>query len=92
MRLFGPRRERAQVLPLTAVILVALLGAVALVVDVGLLWIAQRELQKTADSAAMAGVILLPNQSAAQPQAAWYAQQNFGRASGRLGRAGENRA
>src|SRR5438445_769158 len=54
------------------------LGAVALVVDVGLLWITQRELQKTADSAAMAGVILLPDQSAAEQQAAWYAQQNFG--------------
>ena len=39
-------RERAQVLPLTAVIMVALLGAVALVVDAGLLWITQRELQK----------------------------------------------
>jgi Flp pilus assembly protein TadG len=72
------RRERAQVLPLTAVMMIALLGAVALVVDVGLLWITQRELQKTADSAAMAGVILLPNQSAAEQQAAWYAQQNFG--------------
>lgn len=72
------RRERAQVLPLTAVVMVALLGAVALVVDVGLLWITQREFQKTADSAAMAGVILLPDQAAAVDQAQWYARQGMG--------------
>jgi hypothetical protein len=81
MRQLRSRRERAQVLPLTAVIMMALLGAVALVVDVGLLWVTQRELQKAADSAAMAGVILLPNQSAAQQQASWYAQQNLAIAS-----------
>ena len=77
MRRWFWRRQPAQVLPLAAVIMLALLGAVALVVDVGLLWITQRELQKTADSAAMGGVILLPDASAATQQAAWYAQQNM---------------
>jgi hypothetical protein len=78
MTSFASRRQRAQVIPLTAVIIVAIVGAVALVVDVGLLWMTQRELQKTADAAAQGGVILLPNQSAAIAQAKWYVAQNIG--------------
>jgi hypothetical protein len=59
--------------------MLALIGALALVVDVGLLWESQRELQKTADSAALAGIILLPNDAdGAVERAEWYAQQNQG--------------
>jgi hypothetical protein len=49
--------------------MIALLGALALVVDVGLLWTTQRELQKTVDAAAMAGVVLLPDITAARAPA-----------------------
>jgi hypothetical protein len=73
------RREPAQTVALAAVVMVALIGALALVLDVGLLWMTQRELQKTADSAAMAGVVLLPaDPSGAEQQARWYVQQNQG--------------
>src|SRR5439155_8943062 len=73
------RRESAQTLALAAVMIVAVIGMLALVLDMGLLWLTQRELQKTADSAAMAGVALLPaDPSAAEQQALWYVQQNQG--------------
>jgi hypothetical protein len=92
MKRLASRRERAQVLPLTAVIIVALLGVLALVVDVGMLWMTQRELQKTADAAAQGGVILLPDVSRATAEATcyatpstpkmcnakWYVQENLG--------------
>ena len=82
MRRVVCHRQPAQAIALAAVMMIALLGALALVLDVGLLWITQRELQKTADSAALAGVALLPNDpSAAQQQAAWYALQNRGLAA-----------
>jgi len=72
-------RQRAQTTAFAAILMVALLGAVALVVDVGILWLTQRELQKTADSAATAGVALLPADPAgAVQQARWYAEQNQG--------------
>jgi len=73
------RREPAQTLALAAVMMVAVIGVLALVLDIGLLWLTQRELQKTADSAAMAGVALLPGDpSAAEQQARWYVEQNQG--------------
>jgi hypothetical protein len=73
------RRESAQTLALAAVMMVAVIGFLAIVLDVGLLWLTQRELQKTADSAAIAGVVLLPaDPSGAEAQARWYVEQNQG--------------
>ena len=57
--------------------MVALVGAIALAVDVGVVWLTQRELQKTSDAAALAGVALLPaDPSGAVAQAEVYVEQN----------------
>ena len=77
MKRLVSRREPAQTLVVAAVMMIALIGALALVLDVGLLWLTQRELQKTADNAAMAGVVRLPaDPSGAVHQAQWYVEQN----------------
>ncbi len=49
--------ENGQVVVLTAVVLSALMGFLALAVDVGMLLYEQRELQTAADAAALAGAI-----------------------------------
>jgi hypothetical protein len=57
-----PRRsERGQSLALTVVVLVSLLGMAALVLDVGSWYRAKRQLQSTADAAALAGAQALPD-------------------------------
>ena len=77
MKRLVSRREPAQTLVVAAVMMIALIGALALVLDVGLLWLTQRELQKTADNAAMAGVVRLPaDPSGAAHLAQWYVEQN----------------
>ena len=73
MKRLTSNRQPAQTIALAAIMMLAIVGALGLVIDVGLLWITQRELQKTADNAALGGVAVLPNASAAQQQAAWYA-------------------
>ena len=79
MRRLARRREPAQTVAITAVMIVGMIGALALVLDMGLLWLTQRELQKTADSAALAGVVLLPaDPSGAVAQAESYVQLNQG--------------
>jgi hypothetical protein len=73
------RRQPGQVVVIAALGMLALIAALALVVDIGLLWESQRELQKTADSAALAGVILLPDDAAgAIDRAQTYASVNLG--------------
>jgi Flp pilus assembly protein TadG len=68
--------RRAAVAPLTAILLVPLLGMVAFAVDVGWIVLAQSDLQNAADSAALAGasqlmngfvMYNLPNQTTNQP-------------------------
>lgn len=49
------RRERGQVLVLAAVFMVALVGAMALVIDAGMFLIIQRQFQSAADAGALAG-------------------------------------
>lgn len=79
MRRYVARRERAQTVVIAALGMLALIGAAALAIDVGLVWESQRELQKTADSAALAGIILLPaDPLGAEERAGWYALQNQG--------------
>ena len=68
--------ERGQVLPLTAFALIALLGFVALVIDVGAYFHAQRDLQKGADAAALAGAQDLPATGTASGTATSYADVN----------------
>ena len=55
------RNERGQSLVLTVVVLVSLLGMAALVLDVGSWYRAKRQLQSTADAAALAGAQALPD-------------------------------
>ena len=57
--------RRGAIVPLTALSLIALLGFVALAIDLGLLMIARNQCQNTADSAAMAGARALNGEAAA---------------------------
>ncbi len=52
----NPHQRKGAVVVLVAVLLVVMLGCVALTVDIGHLYVARTELQRTADAAAMAGV------------------------------------
>ena len=66
-------REDGQVLPLIAAgLLVVMLGFVALVVDIGRAYLVQRQLQATADAAAIAASDSLPTVTTATDVAAQY--------------------
>jgi hypothetical protein len=54
-------RARGQAIGLAAVAMVAVVGALAFVVDAGFFFEGRRELQNAADSAALAGVVFLPD-------------------------------
>jgi Flp pilus assembly protein TadG len=60
MRFIGGRQP-AQAIAFAAVALIAMVGAVGFVIDIGFFLEGRRELQNAADSAALAGVIYLPN-------------------------------
>jgi Flp pilus assembly protein TadG len=53
------RDEKGSVLPLTAVLLSALIGMVALAVDLGMVYVAKSEAQRAADAAVLAGSTVL---------------------------------
>ena len=53
--------ERGQAFALMALALVALLGTAALAMDVGFSWYAKRQVQASADAAALAGAQQLPD-------------------------------
>ena len=55
------REERGQVLPLTALMMVVLVGFAGLVVDVGRVYLAQRQLQNAVDSTATAVAQNMPD-------------------------------
>lgn len=55
------REERGQVLPLTALLMVVLVGFAAMVIDVGRVWVAQRQLQNAVDATALAIAQNMPN-------------------------------
>src|SRR6266545_1568200 len=54
-------RQPAQAIALAAVALIAIVGAVAFVIDTAFFFEGRRELQNAVDSAALAGVVYLPN-------------------------------
>ena len=66
------RRESGQVIALVAVVLVVLLGFAAAVIDVGYAFYAKRSLQASADAAALAGAMELPDPAAAASVAQQY--------------------
>ena len=59
MRMLKLREEDGAVLVHTAIAIVALLGFAALSIDYGVLWVARRQAQNAADSAALAAAISL---------------------------------
>lgn len=66
------RKERAQVLPIMALLLVTFMGLIGLAVDGGRLFIAKTELSRAVDAAALAGVVELPDENAAADKATFY--------------------
>jgi Flp pilus assembly protein TadG len=71
------KRENGQAMVLTVIFLAGLLGMAALVLDVGSWYREKRQLQLTADAAALAGAQALPNSpSGATNLAIQYAQTN----------------
>ena len=60
MRRALQRRARAQVFAITAVVMVATVGALAMVVDVGMFLVVQRQFQTAADAGALAGAWYQP--------------------------------
>jgi Putative Flp pilus-assembly TadE/G-like/von Willebrand factor type A domain len=64
--------ERGQVFVFLAVMLVVLLGSAALVIDVGRAYLAKRHLQASADAAATAGALELPDPIEAESYALNY--------------------
>ena len=79
----SPRNERGQVFVLTVVSLTVLLGMTALVLDVGSWFRQKRQLQATADAAALAGAQALPGSpGTANSDALDYAGRNGGGVAG----------
>jgi len=77
------RDERGQAIVLTVLSLVVLLGMAALVLDVGSWFHQKRQLQATADAAALAGAQLLPDDpGGASAQAVTYGSKNGGGVAG----------
>jgi hypothetical protein len=68
--------ERGQAFAVMIIALVALLGTSALVMDVGFAWYAKRQVQASADAAALAGAQQLPDISSATSTANSYASLN----------------
>lgn len=76
--MIAARDERGQTIVLTVLALVVLLGMGALVLDVGSWFRQKRQLQATADAAALAGAQFLPSGATAQSQAVAYGTKNGG--------------
>jgi Putative Flp pilus-assembly TadE/G-like len=70
------RSERGQAFAVMILALVALLGTAALTMDVGFAWYAKRQVQASADAAALAGAQQLPDISSATTTANTYATLN----------------
>lgn len=74
-----PKNERGQAIVLTVLFMAAVLGMAALVIDVGSWYHAKRQLQSTADAAALAGAQALPRYPAnASAWALDYGSRNGG--------------
>jgi hypothetical protein len=70
------RGERGYVLALTALLIIPLLGVTGLAVDLGAWYARAAQIQRAADAAALAGVVYLPDESAARLRAREVAAQN----------------
>lgn len=70
------KAENAQVLPIVALLVVALIGMLGLAIDMGRLFVARTELSRAVDAAALAGVLELPDVPAAEDRARAYLVDN----------------
>lgn len=70
------RKKDGQALVQIAVMMSVLIGFVALVVDVGGMYLTKTQLQRMADSGAVAGAQFLPNMADAESQAVSYVYKN----------------
>ena len=61
MRTLVRRRQSAQTMAVMAVVIVAIVGTLAFVIDLGFQMQTRRQLQNAADAGALAGVVLLPD-------------------------------
>ncbi len=77
----GVQNERAQILPIMALLLIVFIGLMGIAIDVGRIFIARTELSRAVDAAALAGVVELPNITNAHTKAATYITQNQSDAS-----------
>lgn len=68
--------ERAQTLPIFIMLIIVFIGMVGLAIDAGRLYIARAELSRALDSAALAGVIELPDLDVAEARATDYMLDN----------------
>ncbi|NQU24218.1 MAG: hypothetical protein HQ567_23295 [Candidatus Nealsonbacteria bacterium] len=71
------QRRRGNIMVLTAVLMVPLLGLLAFAIDLGYIMNARTELQRTADACALAAARVLPDQADAVTVAQSFAQQNY---------------
>ncbi len=70
------RRDRGYVLILVGFLIIPLLGMVGLAVDVGWFYVKAAEVQRSADAAALAGVVYMPNFVDAEVEARKVAREN----------------
>ena len=71
------RGQRGQIVPITALAMIALIGGVALILEGGNAYAHQREAQNASDAVANAGATVLAQ------QLGWYRKDRRGRRSGR---------
>jgi hypothetical protein len=81
--------QRAQVLPIMALLAIVFVGLLGLAIDMARLFVARTELSRALDSAALAGVVELPNTDFAQQKATTYLHENLPEASATFPATGE---
>jgi hypothetical protein len=82
--------QRAQVLPIMALLAIVFVGLLGLAIDMARLFVARTELSRALDSAALAGVVELPDTAEAQAKATTYLQENLPEASATFPATGED--
>lgn len=69
--------EKAQILPLMAILVLIVVGLLGLALDLGRVYIARAQLSRALDAAALAGVLDLPSLPTAQARATTYMAENM---------------
>jgi len=82
-------KEKAQVLPIMALLAIVFVGLLGLAIDMARLFVARAELSRALDSAALAGVVEMPDVDNAQTKATTYLHKNLPEASATFPATGE---